>query len=84
MADMRPVFIKESKGQVDADENVWNYFIGRVKRNLHVVLCFSPVGEQFRRRNLKFPGLFNGCIIDWLQPLPHQGLVSVASKYLQP
>jgi dynein heavy chain len=44
MSDIRPVFCKECKGQIDTDENVWSYFVSRVKRNLHVVLCFSPVG----------------------------------------
>ncbi|KAK8898529.1 Dynein heavy chain 5, axonemal [Tritrichomonas musculus] len=82
MGDMRPIFIKECKGQVDTDENVWNYFIDRVKFNLHIVLCFSPVGEQFRTRNLKFPGLFNCCTIDWFTHWPHQGLVSVASNFI--
>jgi dynein heavy chain len=83
MGDMRPIFIKECRGSVDTDENVWNYFIGRVKHNLHIVLCFSPVGEQFRKRNLKFPGLFSGCTIDWFTHWPHQGLVSVASNFIK-
>jgi dynein heavy chain len=84
LGDMRPLFLKECKGQIDTDENVWNYFIGRVKRNLHVVLCFSPVGEQFRKRNLKFPGLFSGCTIDWFTHWPREGLVSVAKSFIQP
>jgi dynein heavy chain len=48
MTDMKPVSIKKCKGQVDADENVFNYFIGRVKGNHHVILCFTHFGEQFR------------------------------------
>ena len=84
MSDMRPIFIKERKGQVDTDANVWAFFIERVRQNLHVVLCFSPVGEQFRKRSLKFPGIFNGCTIDWFTHWPHQGLVSVASSFLAP
>ena len=82
MGDMRQIFVKECKGQIDTDENVWNYFISRVKFNLHIVLCFSPVGEQFRTRNLKFPGLFNCCTIDWFTHWPHQGLVSVARNFI--
>ncbi|OHT09327.1 Dynein heavy chain family protein [Tritrichomonas foetus] len=84
MADMRTIFVKEVRNAVDTDENVWNYFIDRVKHNLHVVLCFSPVGEQFRKRNLKFPGLFNGCTIDWFTHWPREGLVSVARSFVQP
>ena len=84
MSDMRPIFIKERKGQVDTDANVWAFFIERVRQNLHVVLCFSPVGEQFRKRSLKFPGIFSGCTIDWFTHWPHQGLLSVASSFLEP
>ena len=84
MSDMRAIFAKEVRNAVDTDENVWNYFIDRVKHNLHVVLCFSPVGEQFRKRNLKFPGLFNGCTIDWFTHWPREGLVSVAKSFVQP
>jgi dynein heavy chain len=84
MSDMRTVFGKECKGELDTDENVWNFFIQRVKANLHIVLCFSPVGEQFRKRNLKFPGLFSGCSIDWFTAWPHQGLLSVARNFLKP
>jgi len=29
---------------------VWNYFIEKVKANLHMAICFSPVGDAFRRR----------------------------------
>jgi dynein heavy chain len=79
-AAMRPDFIREIKGQVDSDENVWNYCIGRVQRNFNAVISLSPFGEQFQRRNLKFSGLFNGCTIDWFQPWPRQGLASVTSN----
>ncbi|KAK8835297.1 Dynein heavy chain 5, axonemal [Tritrichomonas musculus] len=84
MSDMRAIFVKEVRNAVDTDENVWNYFIARVKHNLHVILCFSPVGEQFRKRNLKFPGLFNGCTIDWFTHWPREGLVSVAKSFVKP
>ncbi|KAJ1566742.1 Dynein heavy chain 7, axonemal, partial [Cladochytrium tenue] len=29
---------------------LYNYFIERVKRNLHIVLCMSPIGDVFRAR----------------------------------
>ena len=38
------------------NENLYEYFLSRARANLHVVLCFSPVGEKFQNRALKFPG----------------------------
>lgn len=39
------------------NENLYEYFLTRVRNNLHVCLCFSPVGGKFRSRSLKFPGM---------------------------
>ena len=44
----------KSVGMNDTRENCWKFFIERVKKQLKVVLCFSPVGEKFRNRSLKF------------------------------
>lgn len=40
-------------------EQCYDYFLDKVKRNLKVILCFSPVGENFRIKARKFPGLIN-------------------------
>ena len=40
----------KAEGIPDTKENCWNWFINQVKNNLHMALCFSPVGESFRRR----------------------------------
>lgn len=29
---------------------VYDYFLNRLRDNLHIVLCFSPVGNKFRER----------------------------------
>jgi dynein heavy chain len=55
----------KSAGQVDNKDNCWAFFIGRVKKNLHMSLCFSPVGDDFRNRARKFPALVNCSVIDW-------------------
>jgi dynein heavy chain len=44
---------------------LYNFFIDRVKRNLHVALCMSPIGDAFRVRCRMFPSLINCCTIDW-------------------
>ncbi|XP_016398775.1 dynein heavy chain 5, axonemal-like [Sinocyclocheilus rhinocerous] len=63
-------------------DNLYNYFLSRVRSNLHVALCFSPVGEKLRSRALKFPGLISGCTVDWFQRWPRDALVAVAHHFL--
>eukprot|EP01059_Diplonema_ambulator_P031435 TRINITY_DN5765_c0_g1_i5.p1 TRINITY_DN5765_c0_g1~~TRINITY_DN5765_c0_g1_i5.p1 ORF type:complete len:4657 (+),score=1802.33 TRINITY_DN5765_c0_g1_i5:140-14110(+) len=61
---------------------LWKYFIRRVRDNLHMVLCFSPVGEKFRRRARQFPSIISTCVIDWFFPWPSDALREVASAQL--
>lgn len=79
------VYIKEAgtKGEDPSILTLWNYFINRVKDNLHTVLCFSPVGTKFRTRAQQFPSLFSQCNIDWFLPWPEEALISVSEKFLK-
>lgn len=72
----------KSEGLVINKDNCWNFFIGRVKKNLHMALCFSPVGESLRGRARKFPALVTCTVIDWFHPWPEDALLSVAIKFL--
>ncbi len=45
----------------------WAYFTRACRANLHVVLCFSPIGGAFRERLRQNPSLVNCCTIDWFQ-----------------
>lgn len=49
---------------------VYSHLISRVRDNLHIVLCMSPVGEAFRTRCRMFPSLVNCCTIDWFSEWP--------------
>ena len=73
----------KAKGVSDSRESLTEFFISQVRANLHVVLCFSPVGEVFRVRCRKFPGIINCTVIDWFHAWPHDALVSVAKRFMQ-
>uniref|UniRef100_H2XPC8 AAA+ ATPase domain-containing protein n=1 Tax=Ciona intestinalis TaxID=7719 RepID=H2XPC8_CIOIN len=80
--ELIPVMKKEFPKRPPTPENLYDYFLSRVRENLHVVLCFSPVGEKFRARSLKFPGLFSGCTMDWFLRWPREALIQVAQHFL--
>ena len=73
----------KSVGVPDNPEARTNFFVSKVKKNLHVVLAFSPVGDTFRVRARRFPGLVNKNVIDQFHPWPRDALVSVAERFLQ-
>ena len=55
------------------------FFLDLCKKNLHVVLTMSPIGEDFKRRLRMFPSLVNCCTIDWFLAWPQEALESVAN-----
>lgn len=63
-------------------EQLYSTFVQRVRDNLHIVLCMSPVGDAFRSRCRQFPSLINCCTIDWFTEWPRAALLSVSEKFL--
>ncbi|XP_060896803.1 dynein axonemal heavy chain 2-like [Labrus mixtus] len=67
---------------VETPDSLFHYLIERVRNNLHIVLCMSPVGEPFRNRILQYPALVNCASIDWFCEWPKDALLEVAERYL--
>lgn len=63
--DIRPAAKKA--GVVDTQDQLYAFLLERVRSNLHVVLCMSPIGEAFRERCRMFPGNY---LTEMLPPQP--------------
>jgi dynein heavy chain len=75
---MRPIAAEQ--GIVPTRENLFSHYIQRIKKNLHLIICMSPIGEAFRNRLRMFPSLVNCCTIDWFSTWPSDALKSVAAN----
>ncbi|CAF1018411.1 unnamed protein product, partial [Didymodactylos carnosus] len=73
---------KEYPKRPITQENLQLYYSERLRKNLHIVLCFSPDNKKFRERALKFPTLVSGCTIDWFHRWPLDALAAVSYSYL--
>jgi dynein heavy chain len=79
---VRPVAKAENKAPDGTPTQLYSFFVEKCKKNLHVVLGFSPIGDAFRTRVRMFPSLVNCCTIDWFQEWPQDALLWVARRFL--
>ena len=71
------------QGIQDTKEAIFQFFVQRVRKKLHVVLSTTPAGTSFRRRCRLYPPLINCCTIDWFDKWPLDALQSVAISFLE-
>jgi len=79
---VRPMAKNENKAPDGTPAQLFQFFLEKCKNNLHIVLCFSPIGEGLRSRILNFPSLVNCTTIDWFSEWPRDALDSVAKKFM--
>lgn len=84
LEELRPVAKHEFPGYTGTPDSLYQFFLNKITQNLHVVLCFSPVGDRLRLRSMQFPGIINGCTIDWFFPWPRDALLATATRLMQP
>ncbi|WIA13292.1 hypothetical protein OEZ85_006876 [Tetradesmus obliquus] len=78
--ELRPA--AKAAGAGETHEQLMAFFLDRVRANLHVVLCLSPVGDTFRERCRMFPGLVNCTTTDWFTEWPPDALYEVATRQM--
>jgi len=69
-------------GYQDTPDQLFEFFLDKVRKNLHLALCFSPVGDAFRFRARMFPGVINCTSMDWFHEWPRDALIDVAQRFL--
>ena len=72
----------KANGYLDTPDQLFAFFLEKCKINLHMNLCFSPVGDTFRIRSRMFPGLLNATSVDYFHAWPHDALIGVANRFL--
>lgn len=72
----------KSAGYLDTPDQLFEYFLEKTKKNFHLALCFSPVGDQFRFRSRKFPAIISCTQIDWYHEWPQDALIGVSQRFL--
>ncbi|CAL7938026.1 unnamed protein product [Xylocopa violacea] len=83
LSTVTPLMKSDDPRRPPTPDNLYDYFLSRAKNHLHVVLCFSPVGEKFRSRALKFPGLISGCTLNWFWRWPRDALYEVSDHFMK-
>ena len=69
-------------GYSDDRDGLFAFFIDKFRKNLHYILCHSPVGDDFRIRGRKFPALISCMVVDEFMAWPRDALDGVARRFL--
>jgi dynein heavy chain len=60
----------------------YQQLVKQCKKNMHLVVCMSPIGGQFRKRLRLFPSLVNCTSIDWFASWSEEALTETAISVL--
>merc|ERR1719377_420260 len=80
--EVRNDFVKDYPQMEENLVNMYQYFLDRLRDNLHLIFCFSPVNAKFPIRAQKFPAVFSNVNINWFLPWPEEALIAVSNTFL--
>ena len=81
--EVRNDFVTDYPQAEENTTNLYNYFLNRLRDNLHIVLFFSPLHQKFPIRAQMFPAVFSAVNINWFLPWPEEALVAVSANFLK-
>jgi len=70
------------KGLQPNKMNIYSQFLVRIRKNIHLILCMSPLADVFTTRLRMFPSLVNCCTLNWFTEWPEEALVGVGKGCL--
>lgn len=65
-----------------SSQAVYDFFVSRCREKLHLILCFSPMGETFREKVHLYPSLLNHCSVHWFDSWPSEALEMISEKFM--
>ena len=77
--EMEGIKAELAQAEMVMDADYGKMFMERCRRNLHIILVFSPYGSVFKDSMLSFPSIRNETTIDWYMPWSQDALESVAT-----
>ena len=80
---IRKDFKLQMPGSVETPDAIYEFFLNRVRANLHIGICMSPIGEQFRNYCRMYPALINNATINWFMKWPEDALREVAKRFVE-
>ncbi|CDI82515.1 hypothetical protein EPH_0040020 [Eimeria praecox] len=81
LKDLQPA-AEAAKASLPPDAMI-EFFQARVRENLRVLLCVSPIGSTMRDYCRMFPAFINETTIDWFFTWPQEALEEVAATFLE-
>eukprot|EP00736_Rhodelphis_marinus_P001173 Rmarinus@m.17616 len=66
------------------DQSPHDFFVSRVRANLHVILSMDPTHTEFLQRCENNPAVYTRCSILWLDSWSDESMLAVASTLLMP
>ncbi|OHT17559.1 Dynein heavy chain family protein [Tritrichomonas foetus] len=80
--EMEGIKAELAQAEMAMDVDYGEMFKERCRKNLHIILVFSPYGNVFKDSMLSYPAIRSETTIDWYMPWSQNALESVATASL--